>query len=145
MNRPDCSTIIGEATTDGANMVTNYLTLKFDSYFTYLSMGVPLLAQPDIKTTATFVYFYLNKMADVNNEAFASDYQHYVGVLTDRMLIFTGVALILTLFILVLMWNLKKFFEKHERQEDILLTIPFDKLKTLASFHKFYEKYYEQY
>jgi len=82
INQPDCSTILGTATSDGGNMVMNYLTLKLDSYVTALNSGGSIYTQPDIQTSAKLLYFYLFPMVEAIANALIADYENFLKVMT---------------------------------------------------------------
>jgi len=48
MNISDCKTILGDATIDGGNMVTSYLVLQFDAYYTVISGRGSIFTQSNV-------------------------------------------------------------------------------------------------
>jgi hypothetical protein len=81
----------------------------------------------------------------VNHEAYVADFDNFISILSTRMSVYFAFGVVWTACLIAFMVSEKKRYEEHERHHDILLTFSFDKLKPLAAFHRFYEKYYAQY
>jgi hypothetical protein len=57
-----CRTIIGQGTSEGANMVVSYLNQDYDRIFGEIAGGAAIPSISRINITATIVYFYLNQI-----------------------------------------------------------------------------------
>ena len=103
-----CSTVLGEATADGANMVINYLLLKYDSFFSSSMRGQSLLSQPDLPMVAHLNVFYLLKMVQVSNQYFLLDFQGFMNSVSIKVIALMVGGLIVTFGLFFFMWQLRK-------------------------------------
>ena len=74
LNISDCTTILGDATIGGGNMVTSYLLLQYDSYYASISQGGSIYSQSTIQTVVRLNIFYMFRMIEVSNIEMTKDY-----------------------------------------------------------------------
>jgi hypothetical protein len=142
---PNCSTIIGGAMTEGANMAICYLNRQHDSYLGVIATPNTtwnLYAQPSEPNVALLSLYYLPAITEFSNTFILAEFSSMTSTYSlVTQYYFIGLVLHSLLVLVLLQWAVKER-KTNSRIEELLMIMPFEKLKNFSAFHKYYLKYY---
>ena len=99
-----------------------------------------IYAQPDVKKSAQIIFFYLDAMINANAVGFLQDYSAVVSTLWDNVVLGFSLSMVSALLLLLFIAYYKRLHSDHLSHQEILMLVPFDKLKSSPAFHRFYNR-----
>jgi hypothetical protein len=144
-NDSRCISIIGGAMAEGANMAICFLNIQQDSYLANGMANFSLYSQATFPYVALISLYYLPVITTANNAFILEEYNLMLGQYTLVVqYYFIGIVLHSLLVLLLFHWMMKER-RTNSRIEELLMVMPFEKLKNFSAFHKYYLKYYANY
>jgi hypothetical protein len=141
---PKCNSIIGGAMSEGANMAICYLNIQHDSYLGTINNSpsfnlYSLATQPNV---ALLSLYYLPTITQISNQFILAEFDSMSAIYSlATQYYFIGLVLHSLLVLVLLRWAVKER-KTNSRIEELLMIMPFEKLKNFSAFHKYYLKYY---
>jgi hypothetical protein len=141
---PKCPTIIGGAMVEGANMAICYLNIQHDFYLGAINAAPSfnLYTQATQPNVALLSLYYLPTITQVSNQFILAELDTMTAIYSlATQYYFIGLVLHSLMVLVLLQWAVKER-KTNSRIEELLMIMPFEKLKNFSAFHKYYLKYY---
>lgn len=130
---------------EGANMAICYLNIQHDDYLHYNLTNFALYNQSTALSVARISFFYLPKFTIVNNIYLLDQLDLMTKQFKEHVQYFCiGIIFVSLSSIIILFWTMSER-KKNNRLDELLMIMPFEKLKNFSAFHKYYQKYYLSY
>ena len=109
---------------------------------TLLANGTDILGYNDTPVVARVIYFYLSDILNANLQALTNDFELVRATLWSGMIgIFTGLLMVSVLLVGLCIYYDREY-KRYGRQEEMIMTVPFEKLQKLPAFHRYYTNRY---
>lgn len=125
-------------------MAICYLNIQHDSYLGIISSSqsfnlYSLATEPNV---ALLSLYYLPTITQVSNQFILAELDSMSTIYSiETQYYFVGLVLHSLLVLVLLRWAIKER-KTNSRIEELLMIMPFEKLKNFSAFHKYYLKYY---
>lgn len=125
-------------------MAICYLNIQHDSYLGTINRSpsfnlYALATQPNV---ALLSFYYLPTITQASNQFILAEFDSMSGIYSlATQYYFIGLVLHSLLVLVLLLWTVKER-RTNSRIEELLMIMPFEKLKNFSAFHKYYLKYY---